>query len=286
MERQTFERALHLWPDWHESVSRARLELGYDPKWPTQEAVSWIERNYPEKIRPRAEAELEKLGLPPNLFQYREDCFYCDYRRPDGSSNFDSIKRRLAYEETDRDGKATGRWLPGVRSLPELPYEVSVVYYPGEDIHNPWVHIELTVHASFVRRDNLFDAFGTALKLTRHLETTGRVGEVRHPVSALVARAKPNRSDRKRSAVERYKRGEIDLEGLLEEEWYRPEAQSDIALNVQHRNRSWSIDKAIRSEQDKLYNRVRGWLPDPKPKLGRNSAWRDRLQLPSDTKTP
>jgi len=32
MERQTFERALHAWDDWHSSIEQSRKLLGYDPK--------------------------------------------------------------------------------------------------------------------------------------------------------------------------------------------------------------------------------------------------------------
>ena len=280
MERETFERALHLWPDWHESIEGSREKLGYDPGWPIERAVKWVEENYAERVQPQAVTELERLALPPNLFEYWEDCFYCDYRRPDGGIDFDRIRRRIAFEERDKLGNKTGRWLPGNRSLPPLPYELSVVNYPDEDIQSPWVRLELMVHSSFVGRDMLDEASVSALRLLRHLRATGRFKGRRHAVSGYVSKAKANISERKRSGVERYNRGEIDFEGLMEEEWLRPDTKFEVSQNIAGRSRFWSADKALRWEQDKIYNRVRRWFPDPKPKVAEKNLWRQRLSLP------
>ena len=46
MERETFERALHLWPEWEKSIVDSRRTLGYDRTWPVDEAVRWINANY------------------------------------------------------------------------------------------------------------------------------------------------------------------------------------------------------------------------------------------------
>ena len=88
MEAETYQRALHLWPDWDESVISSREALGYDTTWPVEEAVAWIEANYEEKIWPRAGAELLRLQLPTNLWRYWEGCFYFGYLWPDGSADF------------------------------------------------------------------------------------------------------------------------------------------------------------------------------------------------------
>ena len=36
MDRGTYERALHLWPEWRHSIEKSRLELGYDASWPVR----------------------------------------------------------------------------------------------------------------------------------------------------------------------------------------------------------------------------------------------------------
>ena len=87
MEAETYQKALHLWPEWAESILSSRRDLGYDPSWPVAEAVAWIQEKYVEEIQPRARAELVRLELPANLQTYWEDCFYCDYLRPDGGAD-------------------------------------------------------------------------------------------------------------------------------------------------------------------------------------------------------
>ena len=109
MNPQTYQQALHLWPPWEESIETSRWELGYDAGWPAEEAVAWIQANYVERVRPQGEAELRRMDLPPNLFQYWEDCFYCDYRDEAGSVDFSKIRRRIAYHERSGRGFDTDR---------------------------------------------------------------------------------------------------------------------------------------------------------------------------------
>ena len=113
MEQTTYQRALHLWPEWDSSIRASRTELGYDAGWPVEKSVKWIEGNYGKKIIPTVLKELERLELPPNLRTYWEDCFYCDYLKPDGKPDFSRIRRRIADKEVDRQGKKTDNWKPG-----------------------------------------------------------------------------------------------------------------------------------------------------------------------------
>jgi lysophospholipase L1-like esterase len=55
MRRDTFERALHLWPDWGDSIIGNRQPLSYDLKWPQQECKDWANKNVTE-IRKQDEA--------------------------------------------------------------------------------------------------------------------------------------------------------------------------------------------------------------------------------------
>jgi len=136
MERQTFERALHAWGKWHDSVAQSREILGYDPEWPRDTCISWIEEHY-TAIRKQAEDELKRLELPPTLRQYWEDCFYSDYRTEDGKSDYQKITRRLSAP----------------KSLPDLPCDYGVVWYEDEDIHDPWLRVEIKLHARFATRE-------------------------------------------------------------------------------------------------------------------------------------
>lgn len=136
MERQTFERALHAWNPWHQSIWHSREKLGYDPQWPKDTCISWIEEHYPT-IRRQAEDELKRLELPPTLREYWEDCFYSDYQTEDGKTDYDKITRRL-YER---------------KSLPHLPCDFGVVWHEDEDIHDPWLRVEIKLHARFATRE-------------------------------------------------------------------------------------------------------------------------------------
>ena len=136
MERQTFERALHAWDEWHGSIEQSRKLLGYDTKWPRDACVKWIEEHY-SKIRNQAEDELRKLELPPTLRQYWEDCFYSDYRNRGGKTIYSRITRYLSER----------------KSLPELPCDYGVVWYENENIHDPWLRVEIKLHARFASKE-------------------------------------------------------------------------------------------------------------------------------------
>ncbi len=136
MERQTFERALHAWDKWHDSIEQSRNLLDYDPKWPRDTCINWIEKHYPE-IRKQAEDELRRLELPPTLYQYWEDCLYSDYKTQGGRTDYNKITRRLAAH----------------KSLPELPCDHGVVWYDRENIHDPWLRVEIRLHARFATKE-------------------------------------------------------------------------------------------------------------------------------------
>ena len=136
MEKQTFERALHAWEPWYESMEQSRELLGYDPRWPKDNCIEWILEHYPA-IKKQAKDELERLELPPTLRQYWEDCFYSDYRNRDGKTNYDKITRLLSEH----------------KSLPELPCDHGLVWRKDEDIHGPWLRVEIRIHKRFVTKE-------------------------------------------------------------------------------------------------------------------------------------
>ena len=179
MEVQTFERALHLWPDWGESIRTSRQLLGYNLELPQDERAKWIDQHYYPEIRAQGEAELKRLGLPPNLQQYWEDCLYSDYQDKGGNIHYDRITRCLSER----------------KSLPELPCESSLTWYPGEDIHDPWLRIEIRLHARFATRE-LFDygaeqAFENLRQRLLTEELTGWTKYERHPVCQWLKGGRP-----------------------------------------------------------------------------------------------
>lgn len=136
MKRETFERALHDWDDWHDSIEQSRKLLGFNVRLPINIRRGLIEKRYPE-IRAQAESELKRLDLPLTLREYWEDCFYSDYRDKDGISDYSIITRCLSRRKT----------------LPHLPCDYGVVWYENEDIHDPWLRVEIRMHARFATKE-------------------------------------------------------------------------------------------------------------------------------------
>ena len=101
----------------------------------------------------------------------------------------------------------TGRLTPGNRSLPQLPYNGSIVHYGNEDVNDPWVRIEVKVQAPLITRDMLGAAIDQGWKSFVY-GFLSRQEMSRHPLLAFIQRAKGNMSEHKRQALERYKRGE------------------------------------------------------------------------------
>ncbi len=290
MEAETYQRALHLWPKWDESILNSRQALGYDPTWPVAEAVTWIQEKYVEEIQPRARTELVRLELPANLQPYWEDCFYCDYLRPDGSADVNKIRRRVAYEEVDGRGKKTGRWLQGNRSLPAMPFDAALVWYEDEDVHDPRLRIEVKVHAPLVSRDILDSALDQAWRTITHTggySLDGSLGVGKHPLLALIPQARVNRSETKRRALERYQRGEVGFEGLLAEAWLDTSLQQELREMVgQYRGNPVLLRKEHRYMQKRIYDRVRNWFPYPKPRVVIKGQWREHMPLPESKENP
>ncbi len=282
MEAETYQRALHLWPEWDQSILGSRRALGYKPTWPVVEAVAWIETNYAKNIEARARAELVRMALPANLQTYWEDCFYCDYLRADGSVDFNKIRRRIAYEEVDGLGEETGRWLEGNRSLPALPFSAGLVWYEDEDIHGPWLRIEVQVHAHLASRDLLDSAMDQAWRTITHSRdfSLGGASVGKHPLCSLIPLAKANRSETKRRALERWQRGEVDFEGLLAEEWQDAGIQQELRdAVVQFGGNPVQLERRHRDLQKRVYDRVRKWFPDPKPRVAVKGQWRLHMPL-------
>ena len=273
MDPSTYERTLHLWPNWNESIEESRLKLGYDPKWPIDEAVNWIEENYVPAVRSAARSELLRLNLPANLQTYWEDCFYCDYRRSDGSSDLSRITRRIGLEVFDESGKGTGNWIRD-KVLPDLPYEVALVYPDDDEIDSQRqrIQIQVTAHLPLVTHELLEAAFElarrgvwTQRRLAYHPLSSGKGP---HSLTWFIASARANRSDLKRMALELYNVGEIDFEGIIRELWASPDNQHMIAGILDRlKNRSHERQTELDKHRKRVYDRVRKWFPDPKPKL-------------------
>ncbi len=172
MKRQTFQRALHAWDKWDDSIERSRKLLGYDPAWPRDTAINWKEKHYPE-IRERAEDELRRLGLPPTLREYWEDCLYSDYMSRSGRTDFSKI---ISFPH-------------GGKSLPELPCSHRVVWDEGEDVNDPWLRVEIRLHGRFATRE-LFDY--AAWQAYEDVKISlGRMGLEEHPVCRWLKGGRP-----------------------------------------------------------------------------------------------
>lgn len=136
MQKKTFEKALHKWPEWHNSIEQSRKLLGYRLRWSKKMRISWIEDNI-KAIRNQGKGELNRMELPPVLQQYWEDCLYSDYRDKDGNV----ILKRIT------------RFLSKRKSLPELPCDQRIAWYENEDVHKPWVRVEIWIHKRFATKE-------------------------------------------------------------------------------------------------------------------------------------
>lgn len=140
MEKQTFERALHMWDKWHESIETSRTQLGFDVKSPAEDRIQWI-NDHVSELRAQTEIELKKLDLPPSLSQYWIDCLINDYRTQRGDTDYSKITSFVATETNT------------TKALPKLPCEHGLVWYDDEDIHDPWIRVEIKIHARFATKE-------------------------------------------------------------------------------------------------------------------------------------
>lgn len=91
MQPSTIERALHKWSPWRESISKARLALGYSPL-PSGEKLSNWQWDYDNKVWNCGIKELQRIDLPRSAIHYWCACFYSDYIQPDGNIDYDAIR--------------------------------------------------------------------------------------------------------------------------------------------------------------------------------------------------
>ena len=267
MKRNTLEVGLHQWEPWHESIERSRRELGFDPAWPDEKVNQWAADNYGALIRPRAVVELAALRLPPRFLEYWEDCFYNEYKDASGRPHPDRVRRL----RTDR------------KSTPRLPFDASLSWDSGEDVHDPWLPVVIRIHAEFCTRD-LFNAAANDawVTLRDHLllsQTT------LHPVAVLARKVRPNTSERKRSAQDRFTRQEATFEDLLSEVWMTEEIQGRLGGIMESGASSQRSKRLVRALRKIVYDRVRRWLGDDAPLAPRRGRWQEAMPTP-DARPP
>ena len=247
MNRKTFERAIHMWPDWSQSIEASRLSLGYDPNWGPAERISWIEANY-RAIRGRARCELERLHLPETLTDYWEDCLYNPYVSQDGINNLDRITRRIG--DIDED---TGELVPGNKTLPQLPFQQSLVWYEDEDTNDPWLRVEIRIHAGFATKA-LFDGAAEHAYITL-MEHVRASGSEMHPVALNVNKAKVEAPDWVAQAVDVWKRTS-DVNKTLHQLYFSDDVQSDLVDAVSVHSTDFERDWAEREFRKRFRDRV------------------------------
>ena len=254
MREATFERALHMWPEWTKSIETSRKELGYHQRWSKGRSVRWIERNI-SRVKEKGSEELARLDLPPNLQQYGEDCFYRDYLQTAGSVDYGKIVRRLA-----KKGK----------SLPPLPCDHGIVWHGDEDVDTNWLRIEIRVHSRFATRE-IFDY------AARHAFSVlqGHISDRKiepHPVATLINRAKVASPARTGNVLKVWN----DLKNIddtLNRLYFLPETQAELAQELSHWHEGYerhNAEKAFRKQfRDRVTRTLKKFgikLPGPKRK--------------------
>ncbi len=109
---------------------------------------------------------------------------------------------------------------------------------------------------------------------------SGAAAVGKHPLLDLIPQARANRSETKRRALERYQKGEVGLEGLVAEVWQAPSIQQELREMVgRYRGNPVLLQKRHRDLQKRVYDRVRNWFPDPKPRAAIKGQWREHMPL-------
>lgn len=101
MRPETLELALQDWPDWRETIRRARQRTAYDQGSSYEARLAWWEAHREGVIQARCRDALTHLRLPRSFSWYWVACFLTDYQQ-DGNVHVDGV------------GVPYG-WLEGVR---------------------------------------------------------------------------------------------------------------------------------------------------------------------------
>lgn len=264
MKRNTLEKGLLAWEPWHESIERSRRELGFDPSWPDDKVTQWMANNYDPIIRKKGEEEVAALGLPPTFKEFWEDCLYNRYKDANGRPHPDRVQR-----------VRTGR-----KSELPLPFRAYLSWDEDEDIDDPWLTVRIQIHGEFCTRD-LFDtaandAWGTLAEHRRNKQTSF------HPVAILARKARPNVSERKRSALDRYSEETHGFEDLLREEWESEQIQRPLREGLRQSSDPLRRKRVLRRWRKTVYDRVRRWLGGAAPPATRRGQWQLAMPEPED----
>ena len=247
-----------MWPEWANSMVKSRELLGYDPKWPIQDCKDWANRNY-SKIRAEGEAELRRMGLPPTLQQYWEDCFYVDYQNQNGGVNYSKITRFFSRR----------------KSYPDLPCNYGIVWYPEEDIDDPWLRIEIRLHARFATKE-LYDYAAKwgweTVKERLLIERLSGRGISPHPVALKINKAKVESPAWSKSAIEAWE-STFSIDETLRRLYFSSEVHADretelSSRQTQHERQTLERDfrKRFRDRVIKTLRRAGVEVPRPKTK--------------------
>jgi hypothetical protein len=93
MRPETLERALHLWPKWQESIEGARVQLEFQPDYDEEEWTKWDRKHGWHEVLGVCLHELDQtLNLPWYFAPYWMSCFFSNYKRVDGTYDFQAIR--------------------------------------------------------------------------------------------------------------------------------------------------------------------------------------------------
>ena len=80
--------ALHVWPQWTQSLGTARQRLAYHPTFSAEQRDSWLESNR-DKLTESCRQALTDMSMPKNFARCWIGCFISDY----------GTGQRIAYEQ-------------------------------------------------------------------------------------------------------------------------------------------------------------------------------------------
>jgi len=132
MRPETLERALHLWPKWQESIEGARAQLEFRPDYQESDQTQWNQKHGWREVLGVCLQELEQtLNLPWYFAPYWMSCFFSNYKRADGTYDFEAIRMpEEGYPYLSSISEASGVFLCKVERNGKVYPPYPFIFYP------------------------------------------------------------------------------------------------------------------------------------------------------------
>lgn len=197
---------------------------------------------------------MKELSLPQSLKYYWICCFFADYKKSDGSVDYDAIYDVITG--TTRKKRKIYPWLE-----PE-------VWYPPEAHQQELIIPDKYTHAMPFKIEGIMQLldWDSLKEGIRQVSNVSKVVKKRdaHPLTEYIMKAKelikPIDREKQARVISKFRSGEATFDDLLNEEWFSPQVQDKL----EQLKRKHGDNFKYSGEEGKLkkivYNRIRNWL--------------------------